>query len=449
MKHTRLKYIRELTELRRQLATNNPKSTGPEVDPQAGLEPGQRLERRPRLPADDVGDRGVIHPGEVTGLAEADPVEGVTQSQGNLPCDLGDRVAAGEIGPVIAELVRMPWLGWFHTPTLDPEKSPLVSPNMSKPADRSVGYYQQWGAGSLDEKINNYKPQIPAKDWEAIGDFVRSAMLDVEGFTVYNTVHLMASVTRYVQWCWRVAGIPLERERIFSVLQIEEFIAARAVPTWNPSSYANRRTELLRVCEALDTSGAKWRLSSLRSANVEPPYSAKEVVVLRNWAAAQRTRRRSHDATILLGLCIGAGMSAVEAGQVRARDVTIDEHGVVVEVRGTRPRTVPVLRAWEQDVIDSVGRVGPDMYVFRPLRTGADKNLTNGFIARCTTIDPVVTTQRMRATWFVIHLNAGTPLAALTNAAGITSLTTITRYLPLLDPITGDVYRDILRGGEQ
>ncbi len=119
MKQTRLKYLRELTELRRQLAANDPKSTGPEVDLQAGFEPGQRLERRPGVPADDVGDGGVIHPSEVPSLAEADPVEGVTQSQGNLPCDLGDGVAAGDLGPVIAELVRMPWLGWFHTPTLD------------------------------------------------------------------------------------------------------------------------------------------------------------------------------------------------------------------------------------------------------------------------------------------------------------------------------------------
>jgi hypothetical protein len=53
--------------------------------------------------------------------------------------------------------------------------------------------------------------------------------------------------------------------------------------------------------------------------------------------------------------------------------------------------------------------------------------------------------QRMRATWIVCHLNARTPLNVLSTAAGLESIDALARFQPFMHPWPEDDARRLLR----
>jgi hypothetical protein len=100
-------------------------------------------------------------------------------------------------------------------------------------------------------------------------------------------------------------------------------------------------------------------------------------------------------------VCLGAGAGLIRAGlrDVRGRDVTARSGGLVVAVRGSRPRTVPVLARYHEPLLAAARFAGAGLVC-----GGADpgrRNLTNPLI---TALDggaglPRLDTSRLRATW--------------------------------------------------
>ncbi len=298
----------------------------------------------------------------------------------------------------------------------------------------------------MAKRIQQFVPTIPARHWEVLEDLVREVVADTNPATVSDTTQTLSTVTTYVHWCWKTAGLPLDRDVLFEFRMIEAFIAARPIPTWSESSYRNHRSKLRQVTRALRGRVASGQPSPIKTNPVEPPYTDSQIVTLRNWAITQSTPQRRFDATVLLALCLGAGLTAGDIADFRGRDVLIDDEGIILRVTGPRPRYVPVLQEWETWLCAAADQTDPDIYLFGRQRTGTSRNFIANFVAKCSPIKPAVSTHRMRATWQVRHLNAGTPLAAFVEAAGIDSLSTITKYLKFLDPIAPQVSRPLLRG---
>ncbi|MGA2826339.1 MAG: hypothetical protein ABSF03_09455, partial [Streptosporangiaceae bacterium] len=83
------------------------------------------------------------------------------------------------------------------------------------------------------------------------------------------------------------------------------------------------------------------------------PYSPAEIGGFLALAGAQPTMGRRMRAAGLVCLGAGAGLIRGNLREVRGTDIVCRSGGVVVTVRGTRPRTVPVLaryhpRCWPQ-----------------------------------------------------------------------------------------------------
>ena len=130
------------------------------------------------------------------------------------------------------------------------------------------------------------------------------------------------------------------------------------------------------------------------------------------------------------------------------RDIACSDEGVVIQLRGVRPRRVLMLRTWEKLLTASVEGLGPDSLVFGVRRTARNINSVNGFIAGTRGNRPQITMQRLRATWMIHHLTVGTPFKVLMQAAGINSLEPFARFLPFVpeaDPAHAAIW---LRGGE-
>jgi integrase len=129
------------------------------------------------------------------------------------------------------------------------------------------------------------------------------------------------------------------------------------------------------------------------------PYGPAEIAGFLALADAQPTAERRARAAGLVCLGAGAGLIRGDLRDVRGADVACRSGGVVVTVRGARPRTVPVLARYHARLLAAAAPAGAGL-----ICGGADpgrRNLTNQLVRA---LDgggglPRLDTSRLRATW--------------------------------------------------
>ena len=129
------------------------------------------------------------------------------------------------------------------------------------------------------------------------------------------------------------------------------------------------------------------------------PYSPAEIGGYLALADAQPTAERRMRAAGLVCLGAGAGLIRGDLREVRGTDVACRSGGVLVSVRGARPRAVPVLARYHARLLAAARSAGTGLVC-----GGTDpgrRNLTNPLIRA---LDgggglPRLDTSRLRATW--------------------------------------------------
>ena len=144
------------------------------------------------------------------------------------------------------------------------------------------------------------------------------------------------------------------------------------------------------------------------------PYSPAEISGYLALADAQPTTGRRMRAAGLVCLGAGAGLVRGDLRDARGADVIARSGGVVVTVRGARPRAVPVLARYHARLLAAARFAGTGL-----ICGGTDpgrRNLTNPLIIALDggTGLPRLDTSRLRATW-------------LAEAAGLLGLATFMR----------------------
>jgi hypothetical protein len=148
------------------------------------------------------------------------------------------------------------------------------------------------------------------------------------------------------------------------------------------------------------------------------PYSPAQIAGYLALADAQPTLERRMRAAGLVCLGAGAGLIRADLRDVRGTDVACRSGGVIVSVRGARPRTVPVLARYHGRLLAAARFAGNGL-----VAGGADpgrRNLTNPLIRA---LDgggglPRLDTSRLRATWLADCAEL-LGLATFMHAAGI------------------------------
>jgi hypothetical protein len=146
-------------------------------------------------------------------------------------------------------------------------------------------------------------------------------------------------------------------------------------------------------------------------------------------------------------ICLGAGAGLIRGDlrEVRGPDVTARSGGVVVTVRGVRPRTVPVLARYHGRLLAAAAFAGTGL-----ICGGTDpgrRNLTNPLIVA---LDgggglPRLDTSRLRATWLTETAEL-LGLATFMAAAGISCSQRLGDLVAGLEP-AGDAQAVALLGG--
>jgi integrase len=149
------------------------------------------------------------------------------------------------------------------------------------------------------------------------------------------------------------------------------------------------------------------------------PYSPAQIGGFLALADAQPTMERRMRAAGLVCLGAGAGLIRSDLRDARGSDVACRSGGVVVTVRGARPRAVPVLARYHARLL-AAARFAGDALVCGGADPGR-RNLTNPLISA---LDgggglPRLDTSRLRATWLAEVADL-LGLATFMRAAGIT-----------------------------
>jgi integrase len=163
------------------------------------------------------------------------------------------------------------------------------------------------------------------------------------------------------------------------------------------------------------------------------PYAPAEIDGYLALAGAQPTAARRMRAAGLICLGAGAGLIRADLRGVRGTDISARSGGVIVTVRGRRPRAVPVLARYHEPLLESAGFAGGQM-----VTGGADpgrRNVTTPLITSLAGGTGLrrLDTSRLRATWLADCAQL-LGLATFMHAAGITCSQRLGDLLASLEP---------------
>ena len=211
-------------------------------------------------------------------------------------------------------------------------------------------------------------------------------------------------------------GLDLVPEVVFHPSVIERF--ARCAPGLSPVARRTLRTNLRFIGRRVVPQFYPADLPLPRE-RAKKPYSPAQIAGYLALADAQPTRERRMRAAGLVCLGAGAGLIRGDLRDARGTDVARRSGGVVVAVRGTRARTVPVLDRYHARLLAAAALAGTGL-----ICGGADpgrRNITNPLVAALGGGNglPRLDTSRLRATWLA-GCAEQLGLATFMHAAGIT-----------------------------
>jgi len=163
------------------------------------------------------------------------------------------------------------------------------------------------------------------------------------------------------------------------------------------------------------------------------PYSPAEIAGFLALAGAQPTLARRMRAAGLVCAGAGAGLTGADLRAVRGTDIACRSGGVIIDVRGARPRAVPVLARYHEPLLAAAAFAGGQLVtggtsaVRKNITTPLTRSLAGG------TGLPRLETSRLRMTWLA-EVARLLGLATFMHAAGITCSQRLGDLLAVLDP---------------
>lgn len=312
---------------------------------------------------------------------------------------------------------------------------------------------QRWYAGepvrpedSVSAAIARFNPaEVPPAQWARIGPVVRASVEKAAPTSVYSARTLMSVTTQLAIWA-DILGQPLDPEVLFHPQLIDRFITDSSLDLGD-GTRLNYRRHLNDVGTAV-VGPPLYPPKRIALQRPDPlaPFSAKQITALWAWCHGLPTGHFRDNAKAVVSIGRGAGLTSQEMSKAIGDDVVVDADGVVVNVIGHKARVVPVLDTWADVVLARAVEVGPRPFLL-PERTRISRSQLSNFLEKCPTGDaPQLDTRRLRNTWIVGQLSAGTDIQTLADAAGV-SPSQIVKYRKFADrPEPAEARRQLRQG---
>jgi hypothetical protein len=281
---------------------------------------------------------------------------------------------------------------------------------------------------------------VPSEPSTPVEHFVESMAYDLGLGNGSSDRRTQRQLLRLTQWA-TAQGMALDREVILDPDAVERFVASLA----EERSAATYRAVLRRVGPLL-TKRAPWepRAQAIPRRQLAPPYSHDEVHTLIDDAQDQPTAARMRAAFALLVLGLGVGLDGRWATRVSAADVTQRGSAVMVRVGKPHPRSVVALATWEDSLMALAATAGHDFLVGG---RSSSNHRTGHLVERLIvpTGHPPLSPSRLRSTWLLWHLESGTRLPELCQAAGLRGTGVFGELLQYAEPLCEHVTLEMLR----
>ncbi len=304
-----------------------------------------------------------------------------------------------------------------------------------------------WGTEAPDRWIDSYSPVasvVSRAVWAgAVGEFVRERLRELRPAGPAIAARDARALARIAAWC-AGEGMALDVELVLDPDTVECFVRLGLAPGRSQATY---RADLRRIGRAL-TRRAPWepRPEPLARRHVAAPYAPAQLSDLRRAARRQSTVPKQRAARALIALGAGAGLDGRWSTRVGAEDVIVGGGAVRVRVGEPGARSVPVLAGFEDEVVDLAEMARDGDYLVGG--TSSDRNrasrLAVGFERPYPSLG--LSAARLRSTWLVHHLEAGTRLSELVGAAGLSGATVLSDLLSEVAPLGTAEAVAMLRG---
>jgi integrase len=302
---------------------------------------------------------------------------------------------------------------------------------------------QCYGGADVGLTIARFDPRrVPPEVWAEISPLARQAASMAGPRGGREATELMSRTAGLLAWC-HGQGIDLNPDIVFLPDTLDRYIAQGCADKAS-GTQSNYRRILRRVAAAvLGPAFYPPRPLPFQQSGPLTPYSRDEEAALVGWSRGLPTARMRDGVVAMLGLGLGAGLEAREIERARADWIEQDARGLTVVVAGDRSRRVPVVRRWEWAGRDAATKSHGGL-LFRSGR--AQRKRVSVFTENLPRADaPKLSSQRLRATWIVRHLEARVPVNALAVAAGINS-EELFRYAARMASLPPDEAERLLRG---
>ena len=301
---------------------------------------------------------------------------------------------------------------------------------------------------SVSGTIDRFSPRdVPVDAWGHVELVVTESVTKVGFSDAVLARKCLSIVGQLAVWAERI-GHPVDTVSLFTPEFINRFITEGCTHL-KPGTRTNYRSQLWQVGAAVvGHTLFPPRSACLRASDLLPPYSPAEVTELVSWSRGLPTASMRRDSWALLALGLGTGMRAEEITRAVGTDASVEDGIAVIQVIGTGgrvDRVVPIHHPWADHVLELAAESGPRPY-FRTDRTRILRNDIVGFIRRCSIDEmPKFTVQRLRVTWLVGHLGAGTHLQAQERASGV-AVGQLVKYLSFAAPLDEADARRMMAG---
>ncbi|MGH2706337.1 MAG: hypothetical protein ACRDJ4_15000 [Actinomycetota bacterium] len=296
----------------------------------------------------------------------------------------------------------------------------------------------------VDAWLHRYEPRtVSTAVWHGqLRDFVVPAVIDLQPMGLSAAATTVRVLTQIAAWCLS-QGMRLNWETILDPDTVERFISVGIRHDRSRGTYRAR----LRHLGPLLTKKAPWepRPEAVNRRQVSAPYSTAELEQLWDDALHQSTPARLRAGQALIALGAGAGLDGRWSTRVLAEDVICRGPVVLVRVGGPAARRVPVLARWEHVVVKLAATAGDQFLVGgKSLSRNRAGNLAGDF--KVGLGHPALSGARLRATWLLHHLTAGTRIPELAAAAGLQGVTVLSDLLPYVPRLEDAEAARMLRG---
>jgi integrase len=272
---------------------------------------------------------------------------------------------------------------------------------------------------SVSGTINRFRPQdVPDDIWHRLEDLVRTSVTRAGPERPFVADCQMTVMAQLAVWADRI-GVSLDPEVLLRPETIDRFLL-EGCTRLTEGSRLNYRTHLWKVGAAvLGNSLFPPKALPLKRSEVNAPYTDQEITGFVSWSRGLPTLHMRRNAQALLAIGLGTGPQSNEIMRLLGTDIHEEGGLVIADVIGKAARQVPVLEEWSEAVRDLARESGSRPF-FAPERKRITRRDIIGFIERCSNEGPAVfNVQRLRITWIVHHLSAGTRMLFLEQMSGV------------------------------